>query len=528
LLVGRAATGYSVSAYQPALLSTGFRSAAQEKCIMLIQSLSTREAWARFRLLVIGALLASPPERGHLQNALQDLANKDYRHPCTGEPVHFGASTIERWYYLAKNHPDDPMNALARRVPEHVGTHPSMPNALSSELRAQYKEHPSWSYQLQYDNLVALAAEKPELGEVPSYSTVRRFMKSSGLIKQRRRRGGRKSTVPDFETRERRSFEVEHVHGLWHTDYHEGSRRVLLPSGQWHKCHLLSFLDDRSRLVCHLQWYLAQTAETFVHGLTQAIVKRGLPRSLLSDNGKPMLAEEAVQGLLRLGIVHVTTLPYCPEQNGKQESFWGQVEGRLLAMLESEEALTLPMLNRATQAWVELEYNRGHHSELGASPLSVAMSGPNVVRTAPDMARLRHLFRGQMTRTQRRSDGTISVGGIRFELPSRYRTLMRPTVRVARWDLSSIDLVDPHTGALLCALYPLDKAKNADGVRRVVSPLDSEASEREATNESSGTTKTGVAPHLRQLMQEYAATGLPPAYIPHASENPSIHEDNQS
>jgi putative transposase len=53
-----------------------------------------------------------------------------------------------------------------------------------------------------------------------------------------------------------------------------------------------------------------------------------------------------------LGIVHVTTLPYCPEQNGKQESFWGQVEGRLLAMLESEEALTLPMLNRATQAWV--------------------------------------------------------------------------------------------------------------------------------------------------------------------------------
>jgi len=498
---------------------------------MVIQSRSTREAWARFRLLVIGPLLASPPKRGSLQDVLRALASKSYRHPCTGEPVHLGVSTIERWYYLAKNHPDDPMSALARKVPEHVGTHPSMSHALASELRAQYKEHPAWSYQLHYDNLAALAAENPELGEAPSYATVRRFMKSSGLIKQRRRRGGRKSTVLDFETRERRSFEVEHVHGLWHTDYHEGSRRVLLPSGQWHRCYLLAFLDDRSRLVCHLQWYLAQTAETFVHGLTQAIVKRGLPRALLSDNGKPMLAAETVQGLLRLGIVHATTLPYCPEQNGKQESFWGLIEGRLLAMLESVEVLTLPMLNRATQALVELEYHRGRHSELGASPLSVAMAGPSVVRAAPDMARLRHLFRSQVTRTQRRSDGTISVGGIRFELPSRYRTLMRPTVRVARWDLSSVDLVDPHTGALLCELYPLDKAKNADGVRRVVSPLDVEDDERETTSESSDAPKTGVAPHLRQLMEEYAATGLPPAYIPHASENSSVNqttEDNLS
>jgi hypothetical protein len=38
---------------------------------------------------------------------------------------------------------------------------------------------------------------------------------------------------------------------------------------------LLCFPDDRSRLVCHLQWYLAETAETFVHGLCQAIFKRG-------------------------------------------------------------------------------------------------------------------------------------------------------------------------------------------------------------------------------------------------------------
>jgi hypothetical protein len=44
-----------------------------------------------------------------------------------------------------------------------------------------------------------------------------------------------------------------------------------------------------------------------------------------------MIAAETTQGLQRLSIVHDTTLPYSPYQNGKQESSWGQVEGRLLA-----------------------------------------------------------------------------------------------------------------------------------------------------------------------------------------------------
>jgi hypothetical protein len=45
---------------------------------------------------------------------------------------------------------------------------------------------------------------------------------------------------------------------------------------------------------------------------------------------------------------------------------------------------------------------------------------------------------------------------VRFEVPSRYRTLTRCAVRVARWDLSSVDLVDPRTGAHLATLLPLD------------------------------------------------------------------------
>jgi transposase InsO family protein len=109
-------------------------------------------------------------------------------------------------------------------------------------------------------------------------------------------------------------------------------------------------------------------AEELCHGLCQALQKRALPRALMSDNGSAMLAAETTEGLARLGIVHEKTLPYAPFQNGKQESYWNGIEGRLLPMLEGVADLTLAQLNEATQAWIEMEYNRSVHSELGEAP----------------------------------------------------------------------------------------------------------------------------------------------------------------
>lgn len=143
------------------------------------------------------------------------------------------------------------------------------------------------------------------------------------------------------QTREVRSYEAEYVGSLWHLDFHHGSKKVLTHGGQWLRPIALGILDDHSRLGCHIQWYLSETAEDLVHGLSQAIQKRGLPRALLTDNGSAMVADEVTEGLLRLGTVHDRTLPYSPYQNGKQEAFWGTLEGRLLNMLDGVAELTL-------------------------------------------------------------------------------------------------------------------------------------------------------------------------------------------
>ena len=439
-----------------------------------------RVRWARLRYVIIGPLLEAPPDDGELKTRIEVLAAKAWRHPTTFDVIRFSFKTIERWFYAARAE-TDPIATLARKVPKHAGTHPSVSSALAEAIVRQYRAHMRWSFQLHYDNLVATSREDPALAPMPGYATVRRY-------------------------------------GLWHLDFHEGSRAVLTAAGEWKKPQALGILDDRSRLCCHLQWYFEETADALTHGLAQAIQKRGLPRALLTDNGAAMLAAETREGLERLGIVHHTTLPYSPEQNGKQESFWGQVEGRLVAMLEGEPSLSLALLNTATQAWVEHEYHQREHSEIKETPLTRFLRGPSVGRESPSSDALRSAFRTEITRTQRRSDGTVTACGIRFEIPAAYRTLLSLRLRIARWDLSTVELVDPRSGKHLASLLPLDKAKNAEGIRRVLPHGDDDEPR----------SPVGIAPHLRALMAEYAATGFPPAFIPKPEKKPTDENDEDT
>lgn len=473
------------------------------------------DQWAHLRFAVVGSLLAAPPKKGELHAALTALAERTWQHPSRGEATRFARSTIERWYYQARNARLDPVARLRRRVRRDAGQQPAMGDALREALRAQYDTHRSWSYQLHRDNLRALVAGNPALGPLPSYSTVRRYMHAQGLLRQRRRtardRPGADRVEPR-QPREVRSYEVEYVGGLWHADFHYGSLKVLTSSGAWVTPLLLAFLDDHSRLCCHAQWYLAETTETFVHGLCQAMQKRGLPRAILTDNGAPMTAAETREGLVRLGVTGTTTLPYSPFQNAKQEILWAQVEGRLLAMLEGVAAdLRLHLLNEATQAWIDLEYHRKPHTETGQTPLARFLAGPDVLRPSPSAEALRLAFTTEQIRSQRRSDGTISVAGVRFEVPARFSHLPRLAIRYARWDLSSVLLCDRRTGTVLGKLYPLDKTRNADAVRRAAAVTPSTPPVPAAT---------GVAPLLDSLLRQYRASGLPPAYLTTTDSKP--------
>jgi len=87
-------------------------------------------------------------------------------------------STIERWYYRALKSAD-PVGALDRKVRTDAGETQAMSVELLATLGEQYR-----TFRIGATSCTpkpgGAGREKPELGEAPSYSTVRRRMKARG------------------------------------------------------------------------------------------------------------------------------------------------------------------------------------------------------------------------------------------------------------------------------------------------------------------------------------------------------------
>ena len=91
-------------------------------------------------------------------------------------------------------------------------------------------------------------------------------------------------------------------------------------------------------------------------------------------------------------------------------------------------------------------------------------------------------------------------------MPARFRHLPRLLLRYPGWDKSRLWLIDEHSGALLTTLLPQDKHRNSSGHRRTLTP------HPDAT--PGPVPEPGMPALLQQWLADYAATGLPPAYLP--------------
>ena len=71
--------------------------------------------------------------------------------------------------------------------------------------------------------------------------------------------------------------------------------------------------------------------------------------------------------------------------------------------------------------------------------------------------------------------------------------------------MSSADLWDDSLGVVLATIYPVDREANASGFRRLLGPVQSTPMPPKPS---------GMAPLLRQYVEQHCQTGLPPAYLP--------------
>ena len=111
----------------------------------------------------------------------------------------------------------------------------------------------------------------------------------------------------------------------------------------------------------------------------------------------------------------------------------------------------------------------------------------------------------QVRRTIRKSDATLTLEGVRYDVPARFGHFPQLILRYSRWDRGRVYIVDERTGKPVARIFPLDRARHAGGERRALAPPS-----EEPPSASSGE----FPPLLKRLVEDYAADGLPPAYLP--------------
>ena len=93
-------------------------------------------------------------------------------------------------------------------------------------------------------------------------------------------------------------------------------------------------MDDASRLIAHSAFCLGETALDIEGVLKQAILKRGLPKKLVVDNGACYRSRTLQEICARLEIRLIYCRPYAPEGKGKLEKWHGRFRSCFLNELD--------------------------------------------------------------------------------------------------------------------------------------------------------------------------------------------------
>jgi len=403
---------------------------------------------ALFRLTVLGPLASrSKLERGELTSLLKMLARQYYQHP-SGRTIQVSERTIERWYYNYLRHGFDGLIPEARCDKGQ--------SALASTIQEAILEAKRKNPGRSINQLIRLLEAKKLVGKNElSRSSVHRLLKAHGLSKR---------IVNDSPHIERRCFEAHHAGDIWYGDVMHGPR--IHTDGGYKKTYLVTLLDDASRLICHSAFYFDEGALSVEHALKQALLKRGLPKKLVFDNGSGYRTHSMKNICALLNIQLIYCRPYEPEGKGKLERWHRTCRAQFLPEIELEHINNLDKLNTRLWVWVEQLYHQTKHSAFDPPTTPLARWQDDLLHVT-DLSHLSkpldEYFYHYHKRTVRK-DGTISWHKKRFEVPYQYAG---DTLYL---------IVEPHTekpiriesltGEDLGEVVPLDVHSNLDRARQ--------------------------------------------------------------
>jgi transposase InsO family protein len=357
-------------------------------------------------------------------------------------PMQYRPHTLKAWLgdYRAGG-----FDGLIPQPRADIGTHRVITPIIEARLREIFASSPRISTTLAREKLVD---EGLITTRSPSESVIRRFVKREGL-----------RVMVNPGSSERHAFAKSEPNELWTLDFMHGPKL----NGSRSAARLLAVIDDASRFIVIGRFLPSEAYADFAQCLVDAFVRHGVPLAICCDNGAAFSTHDLGLTCARLDIALIHSRPYVAQGRGKIERFFLTVRQRFLAGLDPAALVSLEALDAAFQTWLETDYHRRVHSSLDTTPMARFLDGNRpkhwISRQELDL-HFHHTLRRKV-----RSDCTVSVAGVRYEVPPEW---IGYTVELRS------PLNDPNALTLFAAgkptlsLKPLDLLDN-DRVNRRVS-----------------------------------------------------------
>ncbi len=340
---------------------------------------------------LVGGVVLGPGEQERL---IREKCGRKYIIPGSDKTL-ITRSTILRWMKLYKES-GGKLEALTNQDRSDQGKPRVIDQETALALMRLRSEMPKATVTRLIAEMNRRGLVSPGLSLAPT--TVYRFLAGRGLMKM---------TQPAPE--DRRKFEAELPNDLWQVDCMHGPR--IDHAGKQRKTYLIAFMDDHSRLVPHGEFFLSESVKSFLVALEEALLTRGLPRKIYTDNGAAFRSLHVEHVAASLGVALIHARPYKPQGKGKIERFFRTVRADFLTGFKGE---SLADLNQTFHIWLNEIYHQRKHSSTGQSPFKRFTAKMECLRAVPD--NLKDHFR-KAARRKVANDRTISLGGKIFEAP---------------------------------------------------------------------------------------------------------------
>jgi transposase InsO family protein len=257
-----------------------------------------------------------------------------------------GRSTVNNWVRRYRQYGEDGLRK--KLIPSSRS--PRLEPAVKNKIIEVKKSNPVFGVRRISDFLKRFFLLKA------SPATVHKELVEADLVDKKRPKQKKNPPKPRF-------FERSKPNQLWQSDI-----CTFRLAGK--NAYLIGFIDDYSRYITGLGFYRSQTAEHVLETYRRATGEYGVPKEMLTDNGRQYVnwrgTTKFERELKKDRIKHIRSRPHHPMTLGKIERFWKSIQQEFLLRSQFD---SFDDARERIDLWVKYyNYRRPHQGIGGLCP----------------------------------------------------------------------------------------------------------------------------------------------------------------